>query len=349
MSLLNVISVPTSNGIKTIEIHNDDITKLNWNFDILVMSAYHNKYNPAPNTVIKALEDNYGIVLGNFAQKPFIDLRESLNCWISELIEGKNFKHILCVEGIKTAIESKGSSEIPLSDLFGFISLLQYKNVQVQSIAMPIIGSGFQGNSIEVILPILINKAISSLSNNPFLNTIYFVEFDETKAKLIDNTINTVLNRGKEKLEFVFDDPLVIKLLVQVLSKLVQIQKSNKKFEYNKTFKNLIEKINNKKLRFFELGILSRKLLELLLPEITNLKSDKYISLYDHLNELKTKKVADWMITYLHTLRVFGNFVAHEDETHEIPDHMETIDIIVFSHALNRFLDFYISFSQKNN
>jgi hypothetical protein len=349
MSLLNVISVPTSNGIKTIEIHNDDITKLNWNFDILVMSAYHNKYNPAPNTVIKALEDNCGIVLENLAQKPFIDLRESLNCWISELIECKNFKHILCVEGIKTAIESKGSSEIPLSDLFGFISLLQYKNVQVQSIAMPIIGSGFQRNSIEVILPILINKAISSLSNNPFLNTIYFVEFDDTKAKLIDDTINATLNRGKEKLEFVFDDPLVISLLEQVLSKLVQIQKNNKKYEYNKTFKNLIDKINNKKLRFFELGILTRKLLELLLPEITKLKSDKYISLYDHLNELKTKKVADWMITYLHTLRVFGNFVAHEDESQEIPDHMETIDIIVFSHALNRFLDFYISFSQKNN
>jgi hypothetical protein len=40
MSLLNVISVPTSNGIKTIEIHNDDITKLNWQFDILVISAF---------------------------------------------------------------------------------------------------------------------------------------------------------------------------------------------------------------------------------------------------------------------------------------------------------------------
>ena len=348
MSLLNVISVPTSNGIKTIEIHNDDLTKLNWNFDILVMSAYNKKYNPAPNTVIKALEENCSIILENLAERPLIDLRESLNCWISELIEGKNFKHIVCVEGIKTAIQSKGSGEIPLSDLFGFISLLQYKHVNAQSIAMPIVGSGFQGNSIEVILPILIDKAINSLTNNPFLNTIYFVEIDETKAILIDDTINATLNRSGEKLEFVFDNPLIIKLLEQVLSKLVQIQKNNKRHEYNKTFNNLIDKINSKKLRFFELGILSRKLLELLLPEISKLKSDKYISLYEHLNELKTKNVADWMITYLHTLRVFGNFVAHEDENYEIPDHMEITDIIVFSHALNRFLDFYISFCQNN-
>ena len=348
MSLLNVISVPTSNGIKTIEIHNDDLTRLNWSFDILVMSAYHNTYFPTPNTVIKALEDNYGLVLADLAEKPFIDLRESLNCWISELIDGKNFKHILCVEGITTAIEGIGSSEIPLSDLFGFVSLLQYRNVQAQSIAMPIIGTGFQENSIDVILPILINIAISSLSNNPFLNTIYFVEIDETKAKLIDDTINAVLKRDGEKLEFVFDDPLVIKLLEQVLSKLIQIQNSNKKFYYNTTFGNLINLINSKKLRFFELGIFTRNLLELLLPDISKLKSHKYISLYDHLNELKLKNVAEWMITYLHTLRVFSNFVHHEVKPHEIPEHMEITDIIVFSHALNRFLDFYITFTQND-
>ena len=88
--------------------------------------------------------------------------------------------------------------------------------------------------------------------------------------------------------------------------------------------------------------------MELLVPEISKLKSDKYIPLYEHLNELKSKNVADWMITYLHTLRVFGNFVAHEDESHEIPAHMEKTDLIVFSHALNRFLDFYISYNQNS-
>jgi len=61
---------------------------------------------------------------------------------------------------------------------------------------------------------------------------------------------------------------------------------------------------------------------------------------------IKSQNIADWMITYFHTLRVFGNFVAHEDESKEIPEHMEIDDMIVFSHALNRFLDFYISFKQ---
>jgi hypothetical protein len=347
MSLINVISVPTANGIKTIEIHNDDLTRLNWNFDILVISAFHNKYNPRPNTVIKSLEDDLGLVVENFASSPLIDLRSSLNCWISRTISGINFKHILCIEGIKTAIKESGTSESVLSDLFGTISLLPYKGIQANSIAMPIIGAGFQGNSVELILPKLIEKAIESLSINSTLNIIYFVEIDETKAKLIDDTINTTLKRDKEKLEIVFEDPLVIDLLENFLIKLIQIQKINKKFENNKTFKNLIEKINNRELRFFELGILCRKLMELLIPEISKLKSDKFISLYEHVNELKSKNIADWMLTYLHTLRIFGNFVAHEDESNGIPDRMEKTDMIVFSHALNRFLDFYISFNQS--
>jgi hypothetical protein len=346
MALINVISVPTANGLKTIEIHNDDITRLSWNFDILVISAFHAKYKPVPNTVIKALEDNYGIIVKEYSNNPLIDLRSSLHCWISVELENKNFKHVLCVEGIKTAIAEKGSSESALSNLFGTISLLQYKNIKASSIALPLLGAGFQGNPIEAVLPELIDKAITALLNIPSLNTIYFVEIDESKAKLIDETINSTLKRGSEKLELVFDDQVVINLLEQILTKLIQIQNSNKKYEHNKTFKNLIERINSKKLRFFELGILCRKLLELLVPELSKLKSDKYIPLYEHLNELKTKNVADWMITYLHTLRVFGNFVAHEDKSHEIPNHMEKTDMIVFTQALNRFLDFYLSFKQ---
>lgn len=348
MSLINIISVPTSNGLKTIEIHNIDISKLNFNVDVLVISAYHNQYYPAPNTVIKALSDNYEIVIEELAKKPLLDLRSSLHCWVSDEITDKPFKYILCIEGIKTSIEKYGTGENALDDLFGTISLLQYKKIKASSIALPILGAGFQNNVIEVILPQLIKKAIDSLNANPVLNTIYFVEIDSDKAQMIDETINKHLNRSNDKLELVFEDPLVASILELILAKLVQIR-NNYTFYHNKTIKDLINKINNKNLRFFELGILCRKLLELLLSDISNLKSDKYISVFEYINDLKSKNVADWMITYLHTLRVFGNFVAHEGESKDIPDHMEKTDVIVFTHALNRFLDLYINFKNSAN
>lgn len=97
-------------------------------------------------------------------------------------------------------------------------------------------------------------------------------------------------------------------------------------------------------MRFFEFGILSRKLLELLLSEITNNQNDNYVSLFEYINELKKSNMAVWMITYLHTLRIFGNFVAHDDKSKEIPSHMDKNDIVFFAQALNRFLEFYLNF-----
>lgn len=345
MSLINIISVPTSSGIKTIEIHNDDLTKMTFDVDVLVLSAYHQQYFPAPGTVIESLLNNTGISLLELSQNPILDLRSSLDCWVSNEIQDKPFKHIVCIEGIKTSIEKTGTGESAISNLFGTIALLQYKSIKAHSIALPVLGAGFQKNLIDSILPKLIEKAIDSLNTNTTLNTIYFVEIDKEKAELIDATVNSHLHRGKDKLELVFDDPLLVSSLELILSKLVQIK--NTSFYNNKTITNLITKINNKTLRFFEMGILCRKLTELLLADISDLKSETYISLFDYINGLKSKNVADWMITYMHTLRVFGNFMAHEGESTNIPSQMEKTDVIVYTHALNRLLDFYISFKYK--
>ena len=89
MSLLNIISVPTNNGLKSIEIHRNDITKFNFDVDILVISAFRNGYSPIPNTVIGSLKENCGLDVSELAHNPLIDLRSSLDFWLSKV-----FKHV---------------------------------------------------------------------------------------------------------------------------------------------------------------------------------------------------------------------------------------------------------------
>lgn len=345
MSLINLISVPTSTGIKSIEIHNSDITQLGFEVDILVLSAYHNKYFPAENTVIKSLLDNTGISLELLAEKPEIDLRKPLHCWVSTKQTDQAFKRLLCIEGIKSSILETGSSTNAISDLFGCISFLNYKNIEISSIALPLLGSGFQKNSVQKVLPELINQAIHSLKINPSLNSIYFVEINSEKATLIDQEINDLLDRGKENLESPFLDPMFEEVIDEILSKVVTI---NRKFfnKKSKTLNDLIDKINEKSIRFFELGILGRKTLELLLPKISLLKNEngERVTIFEHIKELKTKNVADWMITYMHTIRVFGNFVAHYQKETKVPENMDKIDLWVYAQAINRFLEFYLKF-----
>lgn len=343
MSLLNIIAVPTSNGTKTIEIHNADITNLKFKFDILVLSAYTNGYTPIPGTVVASLEKNTGVVLKSQAQKPLLNFKNSLNCWVSQSLESLSFKYVLCVEGMETSSNSD-NSEVILANLFGTLSLLNYKGIPSSSIAMPILGAGLQKHPINIILPKLIEHAISSLNSNPKLQTIYFVELDQTKAKLIDEAANTYLNRTEEKLELVFDDDLILVKMDAILSKLVQIRDKNTLTKEQNILNELIDKIRDKNIRFFEFGILGRKLLEFLLSNISSLPSEGYVSVFEYINELKANNVADWMITYLHTLRVFGNFLAHNTAPHTIPNQMNKSDIVVFTFALDRFLDFYINY-----
>ena len=89
-------------GIKIFINHAADNIK---DVDVLVISAFKKKYIPMPNTVIKGLEDNSGVIISKLALNPMIDLKNSLNCWLSYELENKYFKHILCVEGIKPEIK----------------------------------------------------------------------------------------------------------------------------------------------------------------------------------------------------------------------------------------------------
>lgn len=345
MSLINIISVPTSTGIKTIEIHHNDITKLDWSVDILVVSAFHQSYFPADGTVIKSLEDNNGVVFSEIAKNCEIDLRVPLGCWLSQGIQKMGNTRILCVEGIKSSIRKSGVGEEALSNLFGTIALISHKNIKCSKIAMPLLGTGVQGNEIEKVLPFLVEKALHTLMNDNSINTIYFVEINEDRVKKIDDTINQHLQREYDKLESVFDDDSLVLLFEGVISKLLLIKSTSAQFSKSNTLNNLISKILRKELRFYELGILSRKTVELLVKDISSLPDTKSFTLIDHINDLRSKNVADWMINYMHTLRVFGNSVAHEGVGSTFPNHMEKADMLVFAHAFSRFLDFFIQYS----
>jgi hypothetical protein len=347
MSLFNIISIPTSTGNKTIEVHNQDITQLDWDVDILVVSAFTGRYDPAPGTVLKALEENKSIIFSNLAHNAEIDLRVPLGCWLSQEVETLGNGRILCIEGIKNSLNGTGSSEEALSNLFGTLALLSHKNVKSNRIAMPLLGTGYQGNEIDKVLPILVEKAIHTLINVHSIRTIYFVEINEDRIKKIDETINSHLLREFDKLESVFEDDSLVLLFEGIMSNLLQIKAINHSLSKSNSLNNLISKILRKELRFYELGILSRKLVELLVKEISGLPNTKEFTLHDHINELRSKHVADWMINYMHTLRIFGNSVAHESIETKFPNHMEKADILVFTHAFKRFLDFYLKFKEE--
>lgn len=343
MGLINAISISSPHGIKSIEIYNDDITNLNWEFDILVVSAFHNMYNPAAGTLIRALEDNCGVVLGEEAKTPEFDLRKNLYCWLSGEIENSNFNRVLCVEGIKSDIKNNFSSKNALDNLFGFLSLMAYKNIKVEKVVMPILGVGFQGNPLDMVMPSLLNGANEALRRNPHLKTICFVERDYDKALKIDLFINDLLERNKTQLND-FSNLNVVKESMESISlKLNRIVDIKEQFGKEELFHNLIEKLGSEKFKFYQFGILSRKLVEYLLNDLFIIENKSHPTIYEFTIRMREKEISEWIISCIHTIRTISNASAHAVEIKVESNKLLPQDVQLMILAVDRFLDFYIA------
>lgn len=342
--LINIISVPTSSGTKTIEIHNADLTNLDWDIDILIFTAYPYSYHPSPNTVIKSLSENKGIIVADFAVQPQIDLRHSLDCWVSKETSNPSIRHLLCCEGIKADITKTGSSDDSMSNLFGVLSILPHKGIKASSVALPILGTGVQGNKIEQVLPSLIEKAIYALNSISSLNTIYFVDIDNSKSELIDEVVNDKLKREKDVLELVIENEELFSLFERIQQKLVSLKTGHDSFKNNPVIDNLLSKISHKNLKLYELGILSRNLLEMIVVDLLPKDYPSGKPLYEQISSLSNQNMSPWMTSYMHLVRVIGNSVAHYSKDSKFPERMDPADMFVFVNALDKILDFHSKF-----
>lgn len=60
-SCLYSCEIQTENGLKELSVMYGDITEMTFPIDLLGISAYSYSYAPTPRTLIRALEEKYGI------------------------------------------------------------------------------------------------------------------------------------------------------------------------------------------------------------------------------------------------------------------------------------------------
>jgi hypothetical protein len=99
----------------------------------------------------------------------------------------------------------------------------------------------------------------------------------------------------------------------------------------------LAQRLRQEDIRFYELGILTRRAMESILKSLIN--SDSFMTLSDMVFELRRFNISSWMLTYMHTLRSFGNFLAHDTDNNDPSMQMTKEDILFFIKALDRFVD----------
>lgn len=143
--------------IRQIEVIRGNLDKLELHADLLVCSAFKNDYMPSHSSLIGALMEAYGISVERLAEKPDMNLKD-LGIWISTPLEQAPFKRIACLE--------MEGQESRLQTYFEtvFFSLFKANRLGygIETIAMPLIGSGNQAMDRADIFVPLIAEALNA-------------------------------------------------------------------------------------------------------------------------------------------------------------------------------------------
>jgi hypothetical protein len=326
---INFVQIETETGIKEFELFYGDIVNLPFKTDLTTISAFKNDYIPTSESIIGQFF-NKGINIEKLSKKPFLDFRENLGIWVTDKTKDENYNYIICVE----ITGNNNSFEKSIRNLFSVISTLEIQGIQNKTIALPLLGSGDQAFDLNHVIPTIINISLDFLRYSRFLNKVIFVVRCPEKVKLLNSSMNHLLGRKKLNRNNTDLSELLKRDLNHIVNQLLKKQHDNHVLV---DFKRIL----NTNFEPFEFGAISRKLIENIIEKI-NPESKKQFELFKKIDNLNNYKVAQWIQSYLHVIRIFGNEAVHnKDISKRKPEYLDYKDLEIGIYCIIRILEFY--------
>lgn len=335
-------------GEKCFELHQGNILDFDEKIDVLVISAFAQDYIPVQGTLVGALLTQLGIDVSILSQSPFIDMREEKGIWVSRRLKNRRFRYIMCVEflefpGDDVDAEMVGSR---VQNLFVCLEMLEKFTSDIKTAAMPLIGTGSQRIPSSVILSALFQHGSLSLKRCSSFQKVYIIEQKEEKIKAISQTMDLVLKREGQQIINVFRDRESREILLEVERLLKELILIRNKRTVNKTFAKLLDCMKQQEVRYLDLAILARRVVEMMMNEVNPQSVNK--SLYRKIEDFARKQVAaSWIISYMHIIRILGNEQAHDDISKgKIPGEIMITDQRIMLHCLEQIFTFWIQYEK---
>lgn len=346
MNQINIAAIRTVYGYKNIELLHGNLCSTDLQAECLVISAYKGIYDPVPDTLICELEKSYPLIIRDIAASAAIDLRPGLRTWISREISGTPFKRIACVEMAEKDSSGDVNVQQAIIDLFSLFAVCETNKLKIGSIAMPLIGTGNQKIPVQEVVSPLLDHAIGALHSIGTLQHIRLVEkVSGNKLEALDDAVNQYLRRDDKQKEAIAHHQSFGVVKDEIRSDLLKIQSM---MPVPGAIGEYLDKLDDSRLRLFEICILGRRIIELMLNDLgylnpNNKELSRAISALTY-----NPRTPAWVISYLHLIRVSGNHFAHASDT--LSPGQKTFDRsdgLLAMMALNRVLDFWIAVKQN--
>jgi hypothetical protein len=339
-ALVNIIEIETAWGHRAFELRRGDLFHLDTPVDMIAVSvatadfpllaADPSLYAMVRHTVLGALYFERGVDLAKLAAEPSMDLRHALSCWISERIDGLG--RVLCIEDVGVS----RSVEVIFDNIFAVLALLEAKGLVIRTFALPLLGAGGMGIDAALVMRTLLATCKRHLVRLQHLERVIFVERDPARAAAFDDAMDDALGRERVLLpRGAVVEGLRREILAFVAKGRTTISEDNAR-----VLREVARVVEDPRTRSFEMGIMCRRTLERVMADLPGKRKGP---LYQQIDMLGEVGVADWMRSYMHTLRIFGNESAHErDATERRPRALTERDLAVCLFCLERVLTFWL-------
>lgn len=192
MNLLYTAKLDVRGYSKEISVCYGDVTATEDKIDVLTSSAYIGSYAPTPHTLFEALYKK-GIDVSALSKSPDIDLRKPCHVWLSKEISQSSTEvsRIGCIELLdfhskeSNFLEQEQAMINSIRAYFKMLDIASVYNIKIDTVALPLLGSGAQQIPSKLLIVPLINECISFLERNPEAKRIVFINKDFDKAAFV--------------------------------------------------------------------------------------------------------------------------------------------------------------------
>jgi hypothetical protein len=193
MKLLRHLQFRVGETQKSIELLSGDLSRIPTRHavDALIVSAFAGDFMPTESSLVGAL-DRVGLSVAELAKRKSINLLQQYGSWLSRPIKGFNFSRIICIESGWIG----GPIEIA-NNLFRTVGPYTLAKGAIRSIAMPIIGSGDQGNEPTAILAAVLNSTVDWMDRGLPLEILRIVVKEGNPTADLIATFDQFTARGR--------------------------------------------------------------------------------------------------------------------------------------------------------
>ncbi len=320
--LLNAFDVDPGAAERTLELRCGELFALGLQADLLVVSAYAGNYEPVPGTLVARLQEACGLELGQLPRA--LDLSGGpVGAWVSHPLasltpapswpqgSSSRFGRIAVIESPVPAAPTPDSTEVAawpaFNQLFCLLALLPLHGIECPTVATPLLSAGNQGVQPQRLFPALLARCRDGFRHVPDLERMVLFDRQRQPLEQLAERIDQELQRNPSERQ-------VLDLAGQslaprdLLTALESFSRRHPELDLEGDVAELMHQLGGLQTTAVALGLHGRRLVERLVRQRLGWRRG---TLYQGLQVLSRQEVNPWILSCLHQVRVFGNWMGH--------------------------------------